>query len=237
MKPTSPRNRLLVPLLVLGAIVTAYLVGAYVVLPYGWKQYEQRHPALDNAPGITITGDKHPGDPLNLGLIGSADHLERAMLAAGWRKADPLGLKSDFRIAADTILRKAYPDAPVSDLFLFGRREDFAFEQPVGGDPSKRHHVRFWRSEKVDEQDRPFWFGAGTYDQRVGLSYTTGQVTHHVAADVDSERDHILDTLQKADQLTSRSYVDNFHPNRSGRNGGGDPWHTDGRLGLGIIVP
>jgi hypothetical protein len=217
-------------------IVATYLIVAYLLLPMLWKGYEKRHPALDDAPNITTTGDKHPGDPINLGLIGSKEDLQRSMHAAGWHTADPLGLKSDFRIAADTILRKAYPDAPVSDLFLFGRREDFAFEQPVGGDPTKRHHVRFWRSEKVDAEGRPLWFGSGTYDERVGLSYTTGQITHHVAPDVDTERDHVLDTLQKAGQLESRSYLDNFHPNRSGRNGGGDPWRTDGRLGVGTLL-
>lgn len=222
---------------VLLAVVGAYLFVAYIALPRLWERYEYRHPALDDAPGITLTGDKHPGDPLNLALIGSAHDLERAMHAAGWRKAEPLGLKSDIKIAADTILKRAYPDAPVSDLFLFGRKEDFAFEQPVGGDPSKRHHVRFWRSSEVDDKGRPLWFGAGTYDQSVGLSYTTGQITHHISGDVDAERDHVLDTLEKAGQLERRDYENNFHPNRTGRNGGGDKWHTDGRLGLGVLVP
>ena len=31
--------------------------------------------------------------------------------------------------------------------------------------------------------------------------------------------------------------IDDFHTVRSGKNGGGDPWHTDGRLFLGVIKP
>jgi len=31
-------------------------------------------------------------------------------------------------------------------------------------------------------------------------------------------------------------WVDDFHPVRSGRNGGGDPFHTDGRLALVAVA-
>jgi hypothetical protein len=115
-------------------------------------------------------------------------------------------------------------------LFLYGRKEDLAFEQPVGNDPSKRHHVRFWKSEQLDTNGQSAWMGAGTYDERVGLSYTTGQITHHVAADVDRERDHIIETLQASGGLVDQSAIENFQPNHGGRNGGGDRWVTDGRL-------
>jgi hypothetical protein len=36
-------------------------------------------------------------------------------------------------------------------------------------------------------------------------------------------------------QLRNVSAINDFHKIREGRNGGGDPWHTDGRLLLGII--
>jgi LssY C-terminus len=45
--------------------------------------------------------------------------------------------------------------------------------------------VRFWRWDKLFDE-RPVWFGAATFDERVGLSYTTGQVTHHIGPDVDA---------------------------------------------------
>jgi hypothetical protein len=31
--------------------------------------------------------------------------------------------------------------------------------------------------------------------------------------------------------------VTNYHEKREGRNGGGDPWHTDGSLIAGVIKP
>ncbi len=157
------------------------------------------------------------------------------MKAAGWFPADPLGLRSDLKIAADTVLERPYADAPVSNLFLWGRKEDLAFEQPVGDDPRQRHHVRYWKSAKVDDQGRPLWAGSVTYDKRVGLSYTTGQVTHHIGADVDVERDRLFGELQKTGDLADVQIIDDFHEVKSGKNGGGDAWHTDGRLFVGTI--
>ena len=222
--------------LVIAGIVAAYLLIAYVILPLGWVSYEHRHPAIDETPGISFTADDHPGDPMNVVLIGSEADLKRTMLEAGWFVADSLGLKSDLRIAADTVLERPDEKAPVSNLFLWGRKEDLAFEQPVGDDPRQRHHVRFWKSAKLNDKLQPAWMGSATYDKRVGLSHTTGQITHHIEADVDAERDHLFESVKKTGNLTDVQIIENFHKVCEGRNGGGDPWHTDGRLFTGTIV-
>jgi hypothetical protein len=212
-----------------------YFVAAYVLAPALWERYAHRHPALGATPGITLTGDDHPGDPINVALIGSEENLKAIMQAAGWFVADSLGLRSDVKIAADTVLERPYDTAPVSNLFLWGRKEDLAFEQPVGDDPRQRHHVRFWKSSELDAQGRPLWAGSVTYDRRVGLSYTTGQITHHIGADVDAERDRLFAELRKTGDLTAVETIAGFHQVKSGTNGGGDPWHTDGGLAIGTI--
>src|SRR5262249_42877747 len=149
--------------------------------------------------------------PLNVALIGTKVEVTRAMGAAGWYPADPLSLRSDLEIAEATVFRRSYQRAPVSSLYLFGRKEDLAFEQAIGGDPRKRHHVRFWRDPKDDPDGRPVWVGSATHDTRVGFSHTTGQITHHIAADVDAERDHLFATLEKAGELAERYAIDGFH--------------------------
>ena len=79
------------------------------------------------------------------------------------------------------------------------------------------------------------WFGAATYDERVGLSHTTGEVTHHIGPDVDAERDRIIEELTKAGEVQEVYWVDHFHRELKGKNGGGDPWHTDGRLAVAVL--
>lgn len=216
-------------------VLGVYLVIAYLFMPWGWKFYARRHPALDSTPNITYTSDKHPGDPINVAIIAHEEDFKRTMLEAGWFPADPITLKSCLEIAAGTLLHRPYDDAPVSPLFLDGRKQDLAFEQPVGHDPRQRHHVRFWKSREVDDAGRPAWFGSATYDRRVGLSHTTGEITHHIAADVDAERDHLFADLKRTGKLVDIEVIPGFHTVLTGRNGGGDPWHTDGDLDVGTI--
>jgi hypothetical protein len=218
------------------ALLLVYFLAAYVLIPFATERFFRRHPSLDDVPGITQTGDGHPGDPLNVALIGTEAEVKRTLSAAGWRPADPLGLRSDLEIAEATVLRRSYETAPVSNLYLLGRKEDLAFEKPVGGDPRKRNHVRFWRSEKTDPDGRPVWIGAATYDERVGFSHTTGQITHHISPDVDAERDHLFHDLEATGHLSETYTIDDFHKIREGRNGGGDPWRTDGHLLVGVIA-
>jgi hypothetical protein len=204
---------------------------AYLIVPRLWALYFRRHPILSRLARVTETADGHPGDPTNIGIAASEQELVRAMTSSGWFPADPITLASSVRIAADTVLRRPDDDAPVSNLFLFGRKQDLAFEQPLGGGPSQRHHVRFWRFDQP-YGGRTAWFGAATFDKGVGLSHTTGQVTHHIAADIDAERDRLIAELQRAGAVLSVEWIADFHTKCEGRNGGGDLWHTDGRLAV-----
>jgi hypothetical protein len=231
-----PRRRLEVLFRLSLAVALVYLLIAYAVLPLLWRHHEKRHPALADAPEITHTASGIPGDPLNVALVGTEKDVHLAMLAAKWYPADPITLKSAMRIAVGVVFDRPYDDAPVSSLYLWGRKEDLAFEQPVGNDPRRRHHVRFWRSARVDEQGKPLWMGAATLDVRVGLSYTTGQITHHIGPDVDLERDKVINDIKQAGDLSSMYWVEGFHKELEGKNGGGDPWHTDGRLAVGVIA-
>lgn len=217
-------------------LVALYLAVAYLALPTAWRVVERRHPALADAPRITRTKNGIPGDPLNIALVATESELHRGVLAAGWLPADPITLESSLRIAADSVFRRSYPEAPVSNLYVWGRKQDLAFEQAAGNDPRKRHHVRFWRSDRLESDGRPLWMGAATFDAHVGFSHTTGQITHHIASDVDAERDKLLADLQRAGRLSAVEWDDGFQPQHRGRNGGGDRWVTDGRLPIAIFV-
>jgi hypothetical protein len=214
--------------------VLVWGVAAYLIVPRLWKFFFRYHPPVAEVDRVTQTSDRHPGDPVNIVLVGSDADIVQSMTAAGWFPADLITFQSSLRIVEASVLGRPDDDAPVSDLFLYGRKQDLAFEQPVEGGPRRRHHVRFWRSDKLHE-GRPAWVGAATFDERVGLSYTTGQITHHIGPDVDAERDRIASDLQKAGLVQSIRWDDGFHSRLEGRNGGGDRWRTDGRLAIVVM--
>lgn len=184
--------------------------------------------------GRSRTGEGLLGDPVNLAFNGTEDDIHRIMQAAGWTLADPLGLRSSLGIVASTLARKSYDAAPVSTLKLFDSMQDFAYQQEVDGSPSKRHHIRFWKCP--DDWPLPGgsrhvqWMAAASYDRAVGLSLFTLQVTHKIGADIDKERDHVVDTLKAVDPGLHVEYLKDFSTAYHSVNGGGDAIETDGTL-------
>ncbi|MFC8410666.1 LssY C-terminal domain-containing protein [Arthrobacter sp. NPDC057259] len=183
--------------------------------------------------GRARTSDGLLGDPVNVALLGSPAQVHTAMRRAGWTLADPVDLASSRRIITATLTCRSYDEAPVSPLFLFGRQQDFAYQQEVDGNPGKRHHIRFWRcppgwvlpgGAAVD------WVAAGTYDRSVGLSLFTLQVTHKIEEDIDRERDFVLASLRAADPAVGVRILRDFSSGYHSRNGGGDTISTDGHL-------
>ncbi|MGL5165529.1 MAG: LssY C-terminal domain-containing protein [Afipia sp.] len=222
-----PKTKLL--LRILSTLLVCYLLLAYFVLPSLWRHYEHQK-KLDGLPMVTTTAQGIPGDPINVGMVGSTKDILCAMREAGWYAADPVTWKSSIEISGSVLLDQPYPRAPVSPLFYAGRSEDLAFEKPVGKSADQRHHVRLWMVLKDGEEGRPVWLGAATFDRSVGLSRYTGAITHHIAPDIDLDRDLIETSLQAAGMITARYQVMGIGPTLLGRNGGGDTYFTDGEV-------
>jgi hypothetical protein len=224
---------LLAAILIVGG---AYYALAYVALPILWTHYE-RQPGLAGRPMVTRTSLGIAGDPLNVGMVGNEKELVEAISAAGWLPADPVTLKTSLAIVGSVVFRRPYLRAPVSNLFYEGRKQDLAFEAPAGPSADRRHHVRFWLILKTGSEGRPVWLGAATFDRGSGVSHYTGQITHHIAADIDEERDFLIGTLVKVGMLDQIYAVTGVGPTLDGRNGGGDLYFTDGEIKIGVINP
>ena len=113
----APRGRAKHAIAVVVLLAGAYLVVAYAVLPWLWTVDEARHhPALDAAPVVTHNADGIPGDPVNVGLVGTERELIAAMLAVDWKPADPITLRSSLAIPESVLLDRPDPEAPVSAL-------------------------------------------------------------------------------------------------------------------------
>ncbi|WP_243107096.1 MULTISPECIES: LssY C-terminal domain-containing protein [Actinomyces] len=193
--------------------------------------------------GRTRTADGLLGDPVNLAVQGHEEDIHEAMTTAGWVRADPISLRTSWNIVVSSLLRRSYPAAPVSDLLLFGRKQDFAYQKEVEGNPAQRHHIRFWHAPSgwvMPGGRRVEWLAAATYDRSVGLSTLTLQVTHKIDANIDVERNYVVDDVLWANQAAELSVWPDFFTAYHDKNGGGDRVVTDGDLyvlDLNEVVP
>jgi hypothetical protein len=172
-----------------------------------------------------------PGDPLNMEIHGTDGQLGSSFLAAGWYRADEVDLITSIRISVDSILGRKYSTAPISNLYLFGRKEDYAFERP-GNNVRQRDHIRFWHTGRVTDDGRPIWIGSATKDVKVELSRTNHLPTHGIAPDLDAERQLVVSELSQTGYVVSLSARPGFGKETHGANGGGDPYFTDGMIAL-----
>jgi LssY C-terminus len=221
---------------VAAALVAADVALAYLVVPFAWRHYEHQA-RLAHLGARTVTAQGIPGDVINVGLEGSEEDVVCAMTAAGWSPSDPVTLSSSLKIVGSVAFRRPYHRAPVSPLYFEGRKQDLAFEKPSGRSASTRNHVRFWKALDAGDDGRPVWLGAATFDKGVGVSHYTGQITHHVAPDIDAERDFLLGDLARANKVEATYSVSGVGPTLFGRNGGGDPFFTDGEIEFAKLAP
>lgn len=211
--------------------IAFWVLLAYLVLPRLHRILTAIY-VPDYFMGRTRTSDGLLGDPVNLAFLGEREQIEQVLTDAGWIAADPVTLRSSWRIVTSTLRRRSYPRAPVSPLFLFGHVQDLAYQQEVAGSPAQRHHVRVWRCPEgwlLPGGRRVDWLAAGTFDRAVGLSLFTLQVTHRIDADTDIERDHIVGTVA-GKKGVSVDVIRDFSTGYHSRNGGGDSITTDGDL-------
>jgi hypothetical protein len=214
-----------------------YLLGFWILLTY--ITLPRLHQLMtwiylpDYFFGRTRTTEGVLSDPINLAFDGTERDLHVAMRRAGWVLAEERTLASAWSMVRSTLLRRSYPAAPVSDLYLMGRRHDFTYQQEVGGTTTKRHHVRFWRMPPdfvLPGGYRTDWLAAGTYDRAVGFSFFTLQITHRIDENIDVERDFVVDTVRYADPQIEVEVIEEFSTSYHHRNGQGDRIRTDGDL-------
>lgn len=220
----------------IAAVVAIYVAVAYIVLPAVWYDYEHQ-PGLAGKPMLTATAQGIPGDPLNVGAVGAKEQVIVAMTRAGWKPADAITLRSSIGIGLSVLLDRPYADAPVSSLYLAGQRQDLAFERLDGRSADRRHHVRFWQVLDQGVEGRGVWLGAASFDRGVGVSHDTLQITHHIAPDLDQERDFVIASLTGAGVVAQTYQVTGIGPTLNGRNGEGDPYFTDGEITIAVLDP
>jgi len=209
-----------------------WLLSSYIVIPRIHRILTKYY--LPNYfVGRIRSSDGLLSDPVNIAMFGNAEDIHSAMTAAGLVKADKLTPKSLIHATYCAAVRRSYASAPVGSFYLFNRKQDFAYQQEVGGSPNKRHHVRFWKTPKnwrLPGGHKADWLAAGTYDSKLGIKLSTGKIDHKIDERIDEERDYIISTLQDAKKVKKLENIKHFSDAYHDRNNGGDRIQTDGSL-------
>lgn len=202
------------------AILATYAFIAYAGLPALVRVYQALH-KTNHLPTRSIAGDGWALDPINLVVIAKSERdFVRAMHKAGWVEPDPLTLRSGFKMMYSVLFSRSYPTAPFSATYVFGRKQDLAFQIEIGDNPKDRHHVRFWRLgttildddhehitfwkgllNKFISKKKEVWIGAASLERGLTFTRRTLQITHRQQGDTDAERVYLVESLKDAHTL------------------------------------
>ena len=204
------------------ALLITYYLSAYILLPRVIR-ITSLIIRKGRIPRFTQARDGIEVDPVNIIIFGSKEYLIKAFEKIGWQKADKLTIKSSIKMINKFLINKPYSKAPFSSLFLFGRKQDIGFQEPIGDSPRKRHHIRFWatntekigdpldikfwkKKQKIKHDEALVWIGSGSEDIGFGFTKLTYQMSHKVNPNVDLERKYILTKLKESKCIGKINY-------------------------------
>jgi hypothetical protein len=185
---------------------------------------------IDGFPRRVNDQFRNLGDMVNFVIIGNEKDVQAALDAADWHVADTSDVRAVLSAVSETYENKNYLQMPMSTLYLFGRRQDFGYEQaePIAMVAS-RHHFRIWKTDFTWKGSQ-VWVGAGTHDIGFAKDKRNGEVTHKIDPAVDGERDNIGSSLQKSGKAKTLTYYLPANPVQDAKNATGDGYHSDGRV-------
>lgn len=188
---------------------------------------------LARGPRISHTGDGDPGDPVNVAVVGTEGQVLAAFEKAEWDGADAITAWAVLKIIGAGITRRGYDRSPISPLALFDRSHDFAYQKHQRS-VYARDHLRGWRAPWPAPDGRPLWLISATKD--TGVKWVNGHVTHRIHPDLDSERQLVVQDLQKTGWVGQQEMVPLHPAGFSGQNGERDPYFSrDGLCALMVL--
>jgi len=228
-------------------------------LPDGDFDYEQLDPAhtysgqvlpnltldelratLERLPCCALDADgEREGDPLNVVIVGESQDVLNSLSRSGWSFTHRIDFRTVRREIGAAIGGSAYPVAPVSSLYVFGRKQDVALQR-ARHSIAQRNHMRLWMAPFRFEE-RPVWIGQVSRD--IGVKATTKSptlTTHVIDPQVDLTREYLLHSL------IGQGFVDRFGfvrgsadgtPSQPRVNLTGDPYHSDGMRLVVMLAP
>ena len=180
------------------------------------------------------------GDPLNIVVVGRGIDALFAFIERGWRLDEPFDLHSTYRTIRAFLFGSEYLNAPVSPLYVFGRRQDVAL-QKARDNISQRNHLRLWLAPFTID-GLQVWVGQISRD--IGIKLTTQSwylTTHVISPEVDQDRFYLMQDLILSGAVSRFGFVRGVGVSSMPDprvNLTGEPYLTDGlRLVLFLNEP
>lgn len=187
--------------------------------------------ALESLPCCATSEDgAKNGDPLNLVIVGGLDDAFPALVRRGWSPTEQKWSGSIMKTITSAFSGERYVNAPVSDLYLFGRAQDLAL-QKARDTIHQRNHLRLWLSP-MRYRGKPVWVGQISRDIGVRLTFHSPTLTtHKIDPDVDEARTALTEDMAYSQNLQKIGFVKGVGAapqNAPGQNLTTDPYYTDG---------
>jgi hypothetical protein len=170
------------------------------------------------------------GDIVNFIVLGSKERLESAFTEAGWVLVDKTKQAAVVNALFSSLDKKAYVQMPMSELYMFGRTQDYGYAhaEPIQVVAS-RHHLRIWLSPKTYD-GRPLYVGACTHDIGFEKDQRNNGVTHRIDPNIDLERDFLKESLTSTGIVASSAYLEPTDAVKDAHTATGGEIKTDGRV-------
>ena len=192
-------------------------------------------PGIDNNLFSKIprrVGDKqgNVGDMVNFLVLGSEAAMQRVFTTAGWVKVDADVKETVLHGIIDSLSKEAYLTMPMSQLYLFGRAQDYgwAHAQPLSVVRS-RNHLRIWKAP-FEVKGETLWVGAATHDIGFERDERNNGVTHKIDPDIDLERDYVEKTLASTGLVAEISHFLPDNPMKEAKTATGGTFHSNGQV-------
>jgi len=190
---------------------------------------------LDEIPRRVTDPQGHPGDMVNVVIVGQEDDVVKAFQSAGWVHVDSSVGETVLTGFLDSIEKKDYLTMPMSTLYLFNRAQDYGFAhaEPVRVVMS-RHHLRLWKSPYT-AGGQAVWCISATHDIGFERDQRNNGITHKIDPAIDTEREFVNATLSATGLVVQRGHATPSHPLTEANTATGGSFHSDGRV-LVLVV-
>lgn len=118
----------------------------------------------------------------------------------------------------------------MSQLYLFGRVQDFGYEHAEPVEMVKqRHDLRIWKTP-MDIEGKAWWVGTATHDIGFEKDQRNNGLTHKIDPAIDKEREYLCETLDPTGEVAVLSHVTPADPLKEAHTAAGGTFFSDGQI-------